>query len=132
MQPLPNKPAPLKYKFLLETTAWEAKQVGMDGRGEDLAEGDEKEIERWMGKGEEKEERNRDQSTSEMSPVCLAVAVELQGTAVTQWEALWRARGNNVNIKAILKHECDKYLNQYLYLYFPCHLNKCVSPYDYF
>lgn len=30
MQPLPNKPVPFKNKFLLETTAWEGKQVGME------------------------------------------------------------------------------------------------------
>lgn len=58
------------------TKAWEAKQVCLD-------EGwDEREIERWMGKGEEEE--SRDCGTREMSPVCLAVAVKLQGTAVTQ------------------------------------------------
>lgn len=28
--PSPNKPAPFKYKFLLGTTAWEGKQLGME------------------------------------------------------------------------------------------------------
>lgn len=64
-------------------TAWEGKQVGMEeGRIWLRGKRDEKEIERWMGKGEE--EWNRDHSTREMSPMCLTVAVELQGTAVTQ------------------------------------------------
>lgn len=77
MQPLPNKPAPFKNKFLLGTTAWEGKQVGME-EGIWLRGMKERERgrERWMGQG--REERNRDHNTSEMSPVCLAVAVEGQ------------------------------------------------------
>lgn len=48
--------------------------------------------------GNRKEERNRDHDTSEMSPMCLAVAVESQGTALTQEEAMRHVRGNSVNI----------------------------------
>ena len=44
------------------------------------------------------EEWNRDCHTSEMSPLCLAVAVESQGTAVTQEEAMCRAGGSSVII----------------------------------
>lgn len=55
MEPLPNKPAPFKYKLLLEQTAGEGKQVRHERR--DLAEGYGKGIERWMrakrGRGEE-------------------------------------------------------------------------------
>lgn len=69
-----------------------------------MAEGDEKERERgerierrgWMGNREE--ERNRDHDTTEMSPMCLAVAVESQDTALTQEEAMCHVRGNSVNI----------------------------------
>lgn len=95
MQPSPNKPAPFKYKFLLETTAWEGKQVGMEEgiwlRGVKKERG----RKRWTGEG--KEERNRDQNTGEMSPLCLAVAVEPQSTAETQEEAVRHVRGNSVN-----------------------------------
>lgn len=67
-----------------------------------MAEGDEKEREREseMNGKREREEWNRDHNTSEMSPMCLAVAAELQGTAVTQEEAMWRVGGNDVNIKS--------------------------------
>lgn len=48
--------------------------------------------------GNRKEERNRDHDTSEMSPMCLAVAVESQSTALTQEEAMRHVRGNRVNV----------------------------------
>lgn len=97
MQPSPNKRAPFNYKFLLETTAWEGKQVGREEgiwlRGMRKREGGGR---GWMGK--RKEEENRDHNTSEMSPMCLAVAVVSQGTALSQEEAMCHVRGNSVNI----------------------------------
>lgn len=98
MQPSPNERAPFNYEFLLETTAWEGKQVGREEgiwlRG--MRKRERMERRGWMGN--RKEERNRDHDTSEMSPMCLAVAVESQGTALTQEEAMRHVGGNSVNI----------------------------------
>lgn len=66
-----------------------------------MAEGDEKERKRGERRGRmgnREEERNRDHDTTEMSPMCLAVAVESQDTALTQEEAMCHVRGNSVNI----------------------------------
>lgn len=69
-----------------------------------MAEGGEKQREGgWEKKREE--EWNRDRHTSEMSPLCLAVAVESQGMAVTQEEAMCRAGGSSVNVLLFL-HKC--------------------------
>lgn len=86
-QPSPNKRAPNNCKFLLETTALEGKQVG---REEGI----------WL-RGIRRERRRRRRivtNTSEMSLMCLAVAVVSQGTSLSQREEVCQREYDSIFI----------------------------------
>lgn len=106
--PSPNKPAPFKYKFLLGTTAWEGKQLGME--------------EGIWPRGVKNKERADGKKKGKRSGIVTATPVKCHHCAwLWQWSLrarLWLRRRRCVALEAAVwmyYYFCTNVLNKSLY-----------------